>query len=64
MIKFENGMLVLNNAFSKEDVNQINQYAENIRNAERERLARILEKALDEETAKEITFLINDVNVL
>jgi hypothetical protein len=57
-------MLVLDKNATKEDVTQINAFAEYIRNQERERLARILEKSLDEETAKEITFLMNDVNVL
>ena len=38
MINFENGMLVLNNIFSKDDVNQINAYTDYVRNEERERI--------------------------
>ena len=64
MINFENNMLVLNNIFSKEDVNQINEYTEHIRNQERERFARIANTMLDKETAEEIVFLVNDYNVL
>ena len=64
MINFENNMLVLNNIFSKEDVNQINQYTEHIRNQERERFARIANTMLDKDKAEEIIFLVNDYNVL
>jgi hypothetical protein len=64
MINFENNMLVLNNIFSKEDVNQINEYTEHIRNQERERFARIVNTMLDKDTAEEIIFLVNDYNVL
>ena len=64
MINFENNMLVLNNIFSKEDVNQINEYTEHIRNQERERFARIANTMLDKETAEDIIFLVNDYNVL
>ena len=64
MINFENNMLVLNNIFSKEDVNQINEYTEHIRNQERERFARIANTMLDKETAEDIVFLVNDINVL
>jgi hypothetical protein len=42
MIKFENGMLVLNSVFSKEDVTQINEFADHVRNQERERIVRLL----------------------
>jgi hypothetical protein len=42
MINFENNMLVLNNVFSKEDVNQINAYTDYVRNEERERLIKVL----------------------
>ena len=42
MIKFENGMLVLNSVFSKEDVTQINEFADHVRNQERERIIRLL----------------------
>jgi hypothetical protein len=64
MINFENNMLVLNNVFSKEDVNQINAYADYIRNEERERFARIANTMLDKDTAEDIIFLVNDYNVL
>jgi hypothetical protein len=64
MINFENNMLVLNNIFSKEDVNQINEYTEHVRNQERERFARIVNTMLDKDTAEEIIFLVNDYNVL
>ena len=43
MIKFEYNMLVLNNAFSDEDVQQINAYAEYVRSQERERIIALLE---------------------
>jgi hypothetical protein len=43
MIKFEHNMLVLNNAFSKEDVEQIDDFAEYIRNEERERIIALIE---------------------
>jgi hypothetical protein len=64
MIEFQHNMLVLNNIFSKEDVEQINAYTEHIRNQERERFARIANTMLDEKTAEDVVFLINDVNVL
>jgi len=43
MIKFEYNMLVLNNAFSEEDVKQIGDYAEYVRKQERERIVGLLE---------------------
>jgi hypothetical protein len=64
MITFEYGMLVLDKNATKEDVTQINAFAEYIRNEERERLSRIVKIQLDEQTADELIFLINDVNVL
>jgi hypothetical protein len=42
MIKFESNMLVLNNAFSEEDVHQIDAYAEYVRSQERERIVGLL----------------------
>ncbi len=42
MIKFEHNMLVLNNAFSREDVEEINAFAEHVRNQERERIIDLL----------------------
>ncbi len=41
MIKFEHNMLVLNNAFSREDVEEINAFAEHVRNQERERIIEV-----------------------
>ena len=35
-------MLVLNSVFSKEDVTQINEFADHVRNQERERIIRLL----------------------
>jgi hypothetical protein len=43
MIKFEHNMLVLNNAFSEEDVDEINAYADYVRNKERERIIALIE---------------------
>ena len=43
MIKFEHNMLVLSNAFSKEDVKQIDDFADYIRDEERERIIKLLE---------------------
>jgi hypothetical protein len=74
MIKFENGMLVLNNAFSKDDVNQINEFADSIRKEERERATRLLQDpywhnlrspGIHEDCKMcETIWLMNDVNVL
>lgn len=64
MIKFENEMLVLGSTATKEDVDAINEYARYIRKDERERLIRILSKRLDKDTAEEVVFLINDINIL
>jgi hypothetical protein len=47
MIKFEYGMLVLNNVFSKEDVKQIDAFAEYVRNQERERIIKLIEESKD-----------------
>ena len=74
MIEFQHNMLVLNNTFSKEDVEQINAYTEYVRQQERERASRLLKdpywhdlRSPDiHENCKmcETIFLINDVNVL
>jgi hypothetical protein len=74
MINFENNMLVLNNIFSKEDVNQINEYTEHVRNQERERIIRLLQEpywhnlrspGIHEDCKMcETIWLINDVNIL
>ena len=42
MIKFEHNMLVLNNIFSEDDVEQIDAFAEYVRTQERERIIAIL----------------------
>ena len=42
MIKFEYNTLVLNNVFSKQDVAEIDSFAEYVRNQERERIIRLL----------------------
>jgi len=44
MIKFEYNMLVLNNAFSEEDVQQIGAYAEYVRKQERERIVQLMQE--------------------
>lgn len=64
MIKFENGMLVLSNIFTKEDVAQINEYTEYVIQNERRRLTDIVNATLDRDTAEEVVFLLNDYNVL
>lgn len=43
MIKFESNMLVLNNTFSNEDVEQINAFADYVRNQERERIITLIQ---------------------
>ena len=43
MIKFEHNMLVLNNSFSNEDVEHINDFAEYVRTQERERILALIE---------------------
>jgi hypothetical protein len=42
MIKFEHNMLVLNNSFSQEDVEEINDFAEYVRTQERERILALI----------------------
>jgi hypothetical protein len=46
MIKFEYNMLVLNNAFSNEDVQEINAFSEYVRSQERERIIALLNEML------------------
>jgi hypothetical protein len=48
MIKFEHNMLVLNNAFSNDDVLEINAFADYVRLQERERIIAYLEKIKQE----------------
>jgi hypothetical protein len=43
MIKFESNTLVLNSIFSKEDVAEIDAFADYIRNAEQQRIIKLLE---------------------
>jgi hypothetical protein len=43
MIKFEHNMLVLNNAFSNDDVLEINAFADYVRLQERERIIALLQ---------------------
>ena len=45
MIKFEHNTLVLNNVFSKQDVAEIDRFAEYVRNQENERIIKLLEEA-------------------
>jgi hypothetical protein len=42
MIKFEHGMLVLNSLMTKEDVAAINEFADYVRNQERERIIEVV----------------------
>ena len=47
MIKVENSMLVLDSAFTKEDVLAINEFVELARQQERERIIKLLEEDAD-----------------
>jgi hypothetical protein len=42
MIKFEHNMLVLNNAFSEADVDEINAFADYVRKQEREKIMDVI----------------------
>jgi hypothetical protein len=42
MIKFEHNMLVLNSFFSEEDVDQIDAFADYVREQERERIVELI----------------------
>ena len=44
MIKFEHNTLVLNNVFSKQDVAEIDRFAEYVRNQENERIIKLLQE--------------------
>jgi hypothetical protein len=48
MIKFEHGMLVLNNQMTKEDVEQINGFAHYVRKQEQEYILNFLDNLLEE----------------
>ena len=50
MIKFENGTLVLNSIFTKEDVAEINEYVEHVRNQERESVLALLDEMLEDKS--------------
>jgi hypothetical protein len=43
MIVFEHGMLVLDNSTTKEDVDAVKEFAENVRKQETERIFKLLE---------------------
>ena len=47
MITFEYGMLVLDKNATKEDVKQIDAFAEYVRNQERERIIKLIEESKD-----------------
>jgi archaellum biogenesis ATPase FlaH len=47
MITFEYGMLVLDKNATKEDVTQIDAFAEYVRNQERERIIKLIEESKD-----------------
>lgn len=48
MLKFEYNMLVLNSIFSDDDVEEINKFADYIRNQEQERIIALLEAEIVE----------------
>lgn len=60
MIKFEHNMLVLNNFFSEEDVDQIDAYAEYVRSQERERIIEML-KNIDDWSGVDCEYVINKI---
>jgi hypothetical protein len=61
MIKFEYNMLVLNNAFSNEDVQEINAFSEYVRQQERDRIVELLApNGVPEYWVERITALITD----
>jgi hypothetical protein len=60
MIKFEYNMLVLNNAFSEEDVQQIGAYAEYVRKQERERIIEML-KNIDDWSGVDCEYVIKEI---
>jgi hypothetical protein len=45
MIVFEHGMLVLDNSTTKEDVDAVKEFAENVRKQEQERIVNLLEES-------------------
>ena len=74
MINFEHGMLVLDRNTTKEDVDAVKEFAEHIRQDERERVIRLLQEPYwhnlrspgTHEDCKmcETIWLINDINIL
>ena len=60
MLKFEYNMLVLNSSFSEDDVNQINAFADYVREQERERIIALFEpNGVPEYWVERITHLVN-----
>jgi hypothetical protein len=60
MIKFEHNMLVLNSFFSEEDVDQIDAYADYVREQERKRIIALLEpNGVPEYWVERLTHLVN-----
>jgi hypothetical protein len=57
MIKFEHGMLVLNNTFTKEDIEHINAFAGYIRNQEQERIVKLIEGWWDNTEDNPVTLI-------
>ena len=47
MIKFEHGMLVLDSSTTKEDVDAVKEFAENVRKQEQERIIKLIEESKD-----------------
>jgi hypothetical protein len=68
MIKFEHNTLVLNSIFSKEDVKEIDIFADYIRKQEQERIINLINDSgsrnyLTEEQCLELIDLINGHNI-
>ena len=60
MIKFEHNMLVLNSFFSEDDVDQIDAYADYVREQERKRIIALLEpNGVPEYWVERLTHLVN-----
>jgi hypothetical protein len=60
MIKFEHNMLVLNNFFSEDDVDQIDAYADYVRSQERERIIALL-KSIDDWSGVDCEYVIKEI---
>lgn len=61
MIKFEYNMLVLNSSFSEEDVDQINAFADYVREQERNRIIALLENLREQYNLESMD--LNEVGV-